>query len=197
MPKRQIRGKQRMESLLQAAEAVFAEVGFERATTNLIAARAEVSPGTLYQFFSNKDSMAEVLAMQYADRLQALHERLFPAPLAVQPLMCLIDTVVDPFLDFHDHAPAFEALFVGAAISTDLALRVQTLKDGIVDRLFALFMARCPRASKEDLRWAAEICVAAFRGVLPVITATKGAKRTRAISELKLLFLRYLDPVVG
>jgi DNA-binding transcriptional regulator YbjK len=47
-PSRQERGRQRMESLLRAAEEVFAEVGFERATTNLIAARASLSAGTLY-----------------------------------------------------------------------------------------------------------------------------------------------------
>jgi AcrR family transcriptional regulator len=61
-PRRQERGKQRMESLMRAAEEVFSEVGFERATTNLIAARASVSPGTLYQFYPNKEAMAEALA---------------------------------------------------------------------------------------------------------------------------------------
>src|SRR5580765_2363414 len=78
-PRRQERGRQRMESLLRAAEEVFAEVGFERATTNLIAARASVSPGTLYQFYPNKETMAESLATQYAERLQALHEHAFNA----------------------------------------------------------------------------------------------------------------------
>src|SRR5579859_1036530 len=140
-PRRQARGRQRMESLLLAAEAVFAEVGLERATTNVIAARAEVSPGTLYQFFPNKESMAEALAAQYADRFQAVHERVALGPLATQPLKRMIDLVIEPFLDFHERAPAFEALFVGAAISTDLAQRVQALKDGIVERLFVVFEA--------------------------------------------------------
>lgn len=60
--RRQRRGEQRMETLLRAAEVVFAEVGYNRATTNLIAARASVSPGTLYQFYRNKEALAEAFS---------------------------------------------------------------------------------------------------------------------------------------
>jgi AcrR family transcriptional regulator len=60
--RRQARGQRRIDQLLDVAARVFAEVGFEAATTNGIAARAGVSPGSLYQFFPNKDAMAEALA---------------------------------------------------------------------------------------------------------------------------------------
>src|SRR5215471_21577452 len=113
-PRRQSRGKQRMESLLSAAEEVFAEVGYDRATTNLIAARASVSPGTLYQFYPNKEALAEALASQYAQDLEGLHKDVFQGDIARLPLSDLIDATVDPFLDFHRRAPAFEALFLAA-----------------------------------------------------------------------------------
>ena len=35
---------------------------------DLASARASVSPGTLYQFYPNKETMAESLAAQYAER---------------------------------------------------------------------------------------------------------------------------------
>lgn len=194
-PRRQARGKQRMESLLRAAEEVFAEVGYGRATTNLIAARASVSPGTLYQFYPNKEALAEALATEYAQMLEGLHERVFHDGIARLPLSDLVDATVDPFLDFHRRAPAFEALILGAAVLPDLAARIQILHDTVASRLMALFERRAPKAKKEDLQWAAEMAVGVFRGVLPIIAPLKGAKRHRAVGELKAVLARYLAPV--
>src|SRR5215813_2953617 len=183
-PRRQDRGKQRMESLLRAAEDVFAEIGYERATTNLIASQASVSPGTLYQFFPNKEALAEALAAQYAQELEALHERVFHGKIAAISLSDLVDATVDPFLDFHRRAPAFEALFLAAAVSPELAGRIQVLHDTVTSRLVALFVQRKPEATREDLHWLAEAAVGIFRGLLPLITPLKGPKRSRAIREL-------------
>src|SRR5262249_20655559 len=138
-PRRQSRGKQRMESLLSAAEAVFAEVGYERATTNLIASHASVSPGTLYQFYPNKEALAEALATQYALELEGLHKKVFQGKIASVPLSDLIDAIVDPFLGFHRRAPAFEALFLAAAVSPELAGRIEVLHHTVASRLIALF----------------------------------------------------------
>src|SRR5262252_3918482 len=64
--RRQARGQRRIDLLLDVAALVFAEVGFEAATTNVIAARAGISPGSLYRFFPNKDAIAEALADRFA-----------------------------------------------------------------------------------------------------------------------------------
>jgi len=196
-PRRQTRGKQRMESLLRAAEEVFAEVGYEGATTNLIAARASVSPGTLYQFYPNKDALAEALAAQYARKLEGLHGRVFRGGIASAPLSELIDATVDPFLEFHRGAPAFEALFLAAAVSPALAGRIRVLHDTVALRLLALFELRTPEARKEDLQWAAEASIGIFRGLLPLITPLKGPRRGRAIRELKTALARYVEPILS
>jgi AcrR family transcriptional regulator len=116
-----------MAALLRAAGQVFADVGYENATTNAIAARAGVSPGTLYQFFPNKQAMAEALAEAYAEQNQALHEGVFDLSAAEAPLRDLIDRLVDPFLEFRRNAPGFDTLFVGSVVSRELAERVQAL----------------------------------------------------------------------
>jgi AcrR family transcriptional regulator len=185
-----------MESLLRAAEEVFAEDGYERATTNLIASRASVSPGTLYQFYPNKDAMAEALAARYAERLGSLHNKIFESKIAGIPLEKLIDMTVDPFIEFHHGAPAFEALFLGAATSPELAGRIHILHDTVSARLALLFERRAPEARPEDLHWAAEVAVGVFRGLLPLINSLKGSKRSRAIRELKTVLHRYLEPLL-
>ena len=65
----QVRGQQRVEAILAAAEVVMAEVGFEASTTNQIAARAGVPIGSLYQFFSNKNAIVEEMTRRQLDRL--------------------------------------------------------------------------------------------------------------------------------
>ena len=63
------------ERLLDAAGELLAEVGVERISTNLVAARAGVSPPTLYHYFANKYAL-----------LAALGERLMTAQNALVSL---------------------------------------------------------------------------------------------------------------
>lgn len=60
-----------METLLDAAGAVFAEKGFEAATMTEIAQRAGAAIGSLYQFFPSKETLADALVERYAARLGA------------------------------------------------------------------------------------------------------------------------------
>ncbi len=53
----QARSKFTVEAVFEAAVQVFTENGYEGATTDLIAARAGVSVGTLYQYFPNKQAI--------------------------------------------------------------------------------------------------------------------------------------------
>ena len=185
-----------MESLLRAAENVFAEVGYERATTNLIASRASVSPGTLYQFYKNKEAMAEALAERYAQDQERLHATALDVKIAAGRISQLIDATIDPFLDFHRGAPAFEALFLAATVTPELARRIEILHETVASRIVALYERWTPRASREELRWAAETSVALVRGMLPLINRLTGARRTRAIRELKTALGRYLEPIL-
>ena len=56
--RRQARGERRIAQLLEAAANIFCTTGYTAASTNAIAREAGVSPGTLYQFFPNKEAIA-------------------------------------------------------------------------------------------------------------------------------------------
>ena len=66
---RQARSAARVELLLDVAAEVFEEVGYDAATTNLVAARAGVPVGTLYRWFPDKAALAEALTDRYLSRL--------------------------------------------------------------------------------------------------------------------------------
>ena len=54
---KQKRGRQRVDAILNSASELFAEVGYEAATIIEIAARADTSVGSMYQFFANKEAI--------------------------------------------------------------------------------------------------------------------------------------------
>ncbi len=63
----------RREQILEAAVAVFAERGYQRATVKEIATRAGIAPGTIYLYFRNKRelllALAETLIRRAAEAL--------------------------------------------------------------------------------------------------------------------------------
>src|ERR1700751_198673 len=86
----QERGEKRVAQLLQAAAAIFAEVGYEAATMRDIAGRAGASIGSLYQFFPNKEVVARAIKTQYCQELKELWANLVAAS-ARKPTIRVID----------------------------------------------------------------------------------------------------------
>ncbi len=61
-----------VETTVEAARQVFAEHGFEAATTNQIADRAGISIGSLYQYFPNKDSLILAVHKKHHEEVLAV-----------------------------------------------------------------------------------------------------------------------------
>lgn len=59
----------RQEQILEAAATIFSQHGYERATTREIAAAADVSEGTLYNYFANKRELLIGVARAYGDEV--------------------------------------------------------------------------------------------------------------------------------
>ncbi len=195
--RRQARGRRRFESLLDAAAGVFAEVGFEAATTNTIAARAGVSPGTLYQFFPNKDAIAEALAARFGERLRATGDDAFAPELAELPLEEMIDRVVDPLVAFYVAHPGFLALFAGSDVSPRLAAVTEEFHRGVVGRAERLIAARAPALPRDRLRRCARVSVQIVRALLPLVAASDPAERAAMVGELKAAQRGYLAPILA
>ena len=64
---RQRRSQETVDRILDAAARIFGTEGYQRTTTNHIAAEAEISIGSLYQYFPNKDALLVALADRHLD----------------------------------------------------------------------------------------------------------------------------------
>lgn len=192
---RTAQGKLRIESLLSAAEQVFGKIGYHAATTNAIAKEANVSAATLYQFFPNKESIAEALALRYADKLAETHRSTQLETLAAADVESLVSRLVDPLINFHKEYPAFRTLLMEAPASSATE-RKHALTAANNEAVAKLFMTRNPKLSDEQALLTARACLAIFVGFLPLIATSEGGIRQKYIKTLKEVMIRFLEPIV-
>ena len=75
---RSARGLARMAAIVEAAVVVFARDGVDRATTNAIAAEAGISPGSLYQYFTDRTDILRAVVHDYLTRLSEVYQGVWP-----------------------------------------------------------------------------------------------------------------------
>ena len=73
-PPQQDRARQTQGRLLDVAGELLADVGIERISTNMIAARAGLSPPALYRYFDDKYAVLEALGRRLMERQNAVLE---------------------------------------------------------------------------------------------------------------------------
>ncbi|MFT4187247.1 MAG: TetR/AcrR family transcriptional regulator [Aeromicrobium sp.] len=62
----QQRSRAMVERIVAAGRRVLIEQGYERATTNRVAEAAGISPGSLYQYFPNKEAVLQAVVERYS-----------------------------------------------------------------------------------------------------------------------------------
>jgi AcrR family transcriptional regulator len=75
----------RRRSILDAARSVFFESGFQLATVDDVAARAEVSKGTVYLYFESKETILAHLLLEGLDDLIAVLEEAYAPERDITP----------------------------------------------------------------------------------------------------------------
>jgi AcrR family transcriptional regulator len=191
--RRQARGQRRIAEILDAALALFAEVGYEAASTNRIAARAGISPGSLYQFFANKEAIAEALAARLSERMAQAHAAAFDgADVADLPLDDLLDRILDPIIAFNLANPGAKALLTGPDAPAHLAAATRPLQEALLGRVAAVIGARVPALSRAERDRAALVAVQVVRAMTGAITAADEPERSALVAELKRVLAAYL-----
>jgi len=95
-----------VKRILDAAEQVLINDGYDGASTNRIADFAGISPGSLYQYFENKDTIVAAVIDRYSDTLSAriataVAERLNePAPDYVRATIAALLDALDVHPEF-------------------------------------------------------------------------------------------------
>lgn len=187
-PRRQQRGLARIESILDAATRVIGEHGYERATTNAIAAEAGISPGSLYQYFSDKQAIATALWQRYAADLRAIQDATL-TDVTDAPLEDVVARLVGPVHRFKHRNRAFAALLTQGGLPGGFSA-VEEANAAYERRIVDLIAARHPGRDRGDIEASAAVTFAIFRGFLGPDAVT--ADPERDLTELTAAIAAYL-----
>ena len=195
--RRQKRGVLRVEEILQAAGALFAERGYDKVTTNTIAARAGVSPGSLYQFFPNKEAIAQAFAADAIEQLHRVYDSMLSSEVMTLPLQMFLDIFIDRIVAFNRNCPGYLALELGSTISSSLALAIADLHRGLLVSQDALLAAYWPHSTGEQRRLPLLVSYRLFLALLPLALQGDEEQQRAIVREMKVVLYRYLEPIIS
>lgn len=193
---KQPRGKRRVEAILDAAAEIFAEVGYEPATTIQIAARAATSVGSLYQFFANKEAILRALVARYVESASAIFAGMQVESFPEMTLAQSIQAMLVPLKEFIRDNRDFQVIFASSAGSSILAEAIRTMDEGFLARTdMALAQAR-PQLSAAQRRKYGLVCMVIMKGLIGLAHYSTELTLDEVFEEMAAIYLRYLTPIV-
>lgn len=178
--------------ILDSATRVFARYGYAGGTTNRIAEWAELSIGSLYQYYPNKDAILLELATRHLDAGTASDLRLRPK----DPAPALIDVItgmVRSNVDNHRADPEFlRVLIEQAPRSRDLMSKVAEQEAARMAHLLDI-MERSPEVTIDDKKTAARLVVSTIEMVVHhILAGPDTVDFARLETQLVEMLYRYL-----
>ncbi|MFC4083983.1 TetR/AcrR family transcriptional regulator [Amycolatopsis samaneae] len=191
----QQRSAKRVEQMLDASAALIDELGYDALTTTLIAKRAGVAVGSLYQFFPDKRAVVQALTQRNMERfVAAVNERL--TELSPEHWWDVVDSILDIYLRMHREVPGFSKVHFGDVVDRQLLDEDRDNNAVLVDSLTDLLSVRVDRPV-EDLRFAITIANEAADALLKLAFRREASGDEKIVTETKYLVKGYLASKFG
>lgn len=187
---RQARAADTRRRVLEAAAQVFSKYGYAAGTTNRIAAAADMSIGSLYQYFPNKDAILAALTEAHIDAGTALLAQRLRDGLP-ESLPDVLRVFVRATIDAHRADPALHrVLFEEAPRSPALLARLREIEAHGVAGVTELLRSH-PEVRVADPEFAARLAIATVESLVHrLIAAPVGTAQLE--DELVRLLTGYL-----
>jgi AcrR family transcriptional regulator len=109
----------RVNRMLDACAELIGEVGYDGLTTTLLAERAQVAIGSVYQFFPDKRAIVHALSMRNMDSyIERLSRRMSSGEMA--NWWDAVDAAMDEFIDMNRTVAGFRTLRFGDIVDRNL-----------------------------------------------------------------------------
>ncbi|MEO1145460.1 MAG: TetR family transcriptional regulator [Cyanobacteria bacterium J06638_22] len=196
-PKQQ-RGKERVARILDAAAAVFDEMGYAAATTHHIAARAGTAIGSLYQFFPDKAAIFKAMELRHTERVKAFWAGVDVPKIVRLPLRVMMHTLLTAAVELFED-PISRVVFIQFYLTRDIFQSIDdSMTQNAINFLATLLEGRNPTLSKDRRQLLAEVCVHSSNAVLLAALRTSDPEhRQRLLQQNEDLLVSYLEPHVG
>ncbi|HEX3816171.1 MAG TPA: TetR family transcriptional regulator [Mycobacteriales bacterium] len=187
----QERSTRRVARILDTCAELVSEVGYDALTTTVLARRAGVAIGSLYQFFPDKRAVVQALTQRFLDdfllRLQTnvnfdQFENWWEA----------VDAVMDQYIEMHRTVPGFGVLHFGDVVDQYLLNPGEDNNTVVAEQLAQLLVARFQLNDDEGLRLALLVAVEASDAVLTLAFKRSPTGDPKLIAAAKDLIRGYL-----
>lgn len=181
----------RVQRMLDACADLVDEIGYEGLTTTLLAERAEVAIGSVYQFFPDKRAIVQALALRNMDAyLQRLSARFTNEVFA--HWWDGVDAAIDEYIAMHRAVPGFRTLHFGDVVDVHLLDEEQDNNAVIADRLADLLVERFMLGDRVRLKFALQIAVEASDALIKLAFRRAQHGDESVLVEAKALIREYL-----
>jgi AcrR family transcriptional regulator len=114
----------RRAAVIAAAEAEFGAHGFSRGSLNVIARRAGVAKGSLFQYFADKRDLFAFIADIVSQRVRSYMEELIRELDPSRPFFEFLTDLLDAWVAYFAEHPRERALHAAATLEVDTEARV-------------------------------------------------------------------------
>jgi AcrR family transcriptional regulator len=189
----QARSRARVADILKTAGALLGEVGYDALSTNLIAERASVPVGSIYQFFDGKDDIVAALVEQFQERILRLASEQLDAASAAQDRRAFIARLVDGIAGIQAEASAFVCVFSGSPSHARFDGLARNLRRTLTRHLDRVFAEAFPRLPKDDRNRMLAAWSDITGAMIASLDRSKPGERGKLLEELKTVLCAYLD----
>lgn len=192
----------RRDLILDTAAALLAEGGAEAINTNALAERANISVGSVYQYFSNKEAILTALGERYMQQLGNNTLAALQQDLSGLDFAAMVDRVVDPMIAFERQHPAFGHLHAGHEGEGSLAEGAKQVDQQILRTIYELLLRIRPGLNPTKGWQVARVTKALYKGMSYLIQQESdirqiGGDGDRMLADMKRLMTLYLEEQLG
>jgi AcrR family transcriptional regulator len=188
----QKRSARRLAAFLRAAAELFAEIGFEATTMQAIADRSKSSIGTLYNYFSDKQSVAATLLNRYVEELQWCFKGLMEHAEKLSSAQ-FAESFIECVTEFMQERPAYLNLHT-APIRFRIDPAARKAQRSIIANAF-----RTKNSSLSSARalLAANVAVQIVKGMMDLYLESEAKAQPLIVTEFRGVLTSYLEGVLS
>jgi len=181
----------RVARMLDACAELVDEVGYDGLTTTLLAERAGVAIGSVYQFFPDKRAIVQALTLR---SLEAYLDRL-AIRMAAEDLPNwweVVDAAIDEYISMHRSVPGFRTLHFGDVVDIHLLDDERDNNAVIVEHLTAMLVQRYEVANDHQVKFALSIAVETADALINMAFRRDAEGDPTILNECRALIKEYL-----
>jgi AcrR family transcriptional regulator len=181
----------RVARMLDACAELVDEVGYDGLSTTVLAERAGVAIGSVYQFFPDKRAIVQALTLRNLEAyLDRLGERIAQARFA--HWWDAVDAAIDEYIAMHRDVPGFRTLHFGDVVDIHLLDEERDNNSVIVEHLGALLVRQFDLPPGERLEFALLIAVEVGDALIKMAFRRSPEGDSAVLEEAKDLIREYL-----